>query len=63
MIALYAAGRFAMFFWRSDSQMLALSLSSAQWTSLVLLGLARTGLLAARARRRAAQGRGPASGS
>jgi phosphatidylglycerol:prolipoprotein diacylglycerol transferase len=51
VIALYAAGRFVMFFWRSDSETLALSLSSAQWTSLALLGLAGAGLLDARARR------------
>jgi prolipoprotein diacylglyceryltransferase len=51
VIALYGVGRFVMFFWRSDSDTLALSLSTAQWTSLVLLTLAGTGLLVARARR------------
>ena len=37
VIALYGAGRFVMFFWRSDSDTLALSLSTAQWTSLALV--------------------------
>lgn len=37
VVALYAAGRFAMFFVRSDSDALALGLSNAQITSLVIL--------------------------
>jgi len=37
VIALYAGGRFAMFFVRSDSDTLALGLSGAQWTSLALV--------------------------
>lgn len=37
VIALYSAGRFAMFFVRSDSETLALGLNGAQWTSLALL--------------------------
>jgi phosphatidylglycerol:prolipoprotein diacylglycerol transferase len=37
VIALYAAGRFAMFFVRSDSESVALGLNGAQWTSLALL--------------------------
>lgn len=37
VIGLYAAGRFAMFFVRSDSDDLALGLNGAQWTSLALL--------------------------
>lgn len=37
VIALYSAGRFAMFFVRSDSKTLALGLSGAQWTSVALL--------------------------
>lgn len=40
VIALYSAGRFAMFFVRSDSEMLALGLNGAQWTSLALLTVA-----------------------
>jgi len=40
VIALYAVGRFAMFFYRSDSDEVALGLNGAQWTSLVLLALA-----------------------
>jgi phosphatidylglycerol:prolipoprotein diacylglycerol transferase len=39
VIALYSAGRFAMFFYRSDSDEVALGLNSAQWTSLALLGV------------------------
>ena len=37
VIALYSAGRFAMFFYRSDSDEVALGLNSGQWTSLALL--------------------------
>jgi phosphatidylglycerol:prolipoprotein diacylglycerol transferase len=37
VIGLYAAGRFVMFFGRSDSDDLALGLNGAQWTSLALL--------------------------
>jgi len=40
VIALYAAGRFAMFFYRSDSDEVALGLNSAQWTSVALLAIA-----------------------
>ncbi len=40
VIALYAVGRFAMFFYRSDSDEVGLGLNGAQWTSLVLLALA-----------------------
>ncbi|MGH2954220.1 MAG: prolipoprotein diacylglyceryl transferase [Solirubrobacterales bacterium] len=40
VIALYSAGRFAMFFYRSDSDQVALGLNGAQWTSLALLALA-----------------------
>jgi phosphatidylglycerol:prolipoprotein diacylglycerol transferase len=40
VIALYGAGRFVMFFWRSDSDTVALSLSTAQWTSLALVVVA-----------------------
>jgi phosphatidylglycerol---prolipoprotein diacylglyceryl transferase len=44
VIALYGAGRFVMFFWRSDSDTLALSLSTAQWTSLALVAVAAAAL-------------------
>lgn len=37
VLGLFAAGRFFVFFLRSDSPQLALGLSSAQWTSVVLL--------------------------
>ncbi len=40
VIALYSGGRFAMFFYRSDSDEVALGLNSAQWTSLALLAVA-----------------------
>lgn len=40
VIGLYGAGRLAMFFYRSDSDEVALGLSSAQWTSLALLAAA-----------------------
>lgn len=39
IIGLYSAGRFAMFFVRSDSETLALGLSGAQWTSVALLAI------------------------
>lgn len=44
VIALYGAGRFVMFFYRSDSDDVALGLSSAQWTSLALLAAAALAL-------------------
>lgn len=40
VIALYSVGRFVMFFYRSDSDDVALSLNGAQWTSLALLAIA-----------------------
>nr|MBA3263463.1 prolipoprotein diacylglyceryl transferase [Thermoleophilaceae bacterium] len=43
VIALLAAGRFAEFFVRSDSDKLALGLETAQWTSLALVVLAAVG--------------------
>jgi phosphatidylglycerol:prolipoprotein diacylglycerol transferase len=43
-IALYGSGRFVMFFWRSDSDTLALSLSTAQWTSMALVVVAMAAL-------------------
>ncbi len=39
VLGLFAAGRFALFFVRSDSPQLGLGLSNTQWTSLVLLAL------------------------
>jgi phosphatidylglycerol:prolipoprotein diacylglycerol transferase len=63
VIALHAAGRFAVFFWRSDSQTLALPCRARSgrasccsgWRVPVCWPPARAG--------RAAQGRGPARGS
>lgn len=40
VLALLAAGRFVEFFFRSDSDPLALGLVTAQWTSVVLLVIA-----------------------
>ena len=43
LIALVAAGRFAEFFVRQDGDVVALGMSSAQWTSLILLVIAAAG--------------------
>jgi len=43
VITLYGAGRFAMFFYRSDSDEVALGLDEAQWVSLALIALAALG--------------------
>ncbi len=43
VLALFAIGRFFEFFLRSDSPSLALGLSNAQWTSIVLLLVAVVG--------------------
>jgi phosphatidylglycerol---prolipoprotein diacylglyceryl transferase len=40
VIAFYSAGRFAMFFWRLDSDEVALGLVGAQWTALALIAAA-----------------------
>lgn len=37
VLALLSLGRFVEFFARSDSQMIALGLETAQWTSLLLV--------------------------
>lgn len=47
VVAMYSAGRFAMFFYRDDSEAVALGLNSAQWTSLALLVVAGIGISAA----------------
>lgn len=52
VIGLFGIGRFFEFFLRSDSEDLALGLSTAQWSSVVMLLIAVVG--AARARRRPA---------
>jgi phosphatidylglycerol:prolipoprotein diacylglycerol transferase len=52
VIALLAAGRFAEFFVRSDSDTGALGLEIAQWTSLGLVAIAAVGALLTTARRR-----------
>lgn len=46
VIGLYGAGRFAIFFYRSDSDALALGLDESQWISLGLVVAAAAGLLA-----------------
>lgn len=43
VLALFAVGRFFVFFARSDSPTLALGLSNAQWTSIALLGVVAGG--------------------
>ncbi len=45
VIGLYSLGRFFMFFYRSDSDALALGLANSQWTSLVLVLAAVAGLV------------------
>ncbi|MBA2256988.1 MAG: prolipoprotein diacylglyceryl transferase [Thermoleophilaceae bacterium] len=45
VVGLYGAGRFAMFFYRVDSEPLALGLNEAQWTSLALVAVAAFGAL------------------
>jgi phosphatidylglycerol---prolipoprotein diacylglyceryl transferase len=44
VVGMYAAGRFGMFFVRSDSTELTLGLSFSQWISLLLLAFAILGL-------------------
>lgn len=44
VVGLYAAGRFVMFFYRSDSRSVALGLDTSQWLSLMLVVLACAGL-------------------
>ena len=39
VVALYAAGRFVIFFFRDDSDELAAGLSNGQWTSLALIAV------------------------
>lgn len=51
VIALYAAGRFAMFFARSDSETLTLGLNGTQWTSLALLVVSIVAIVVLRRRR------------
>jgi phosphatidylglycerol:prolipoprotein diacylglycerol transferase len=50
VVGLYGAGRFAMFFYRADSEPLALGLNEAQWASLALVAVAVGGWLVARGR-------------
>jgi phosphatidylglycerol---prolipoprotein diacylglyceryl transferase len=47
-VAAYSAGRFVMFFWRSDTSGFGLGLNAAQATSVVILGVAAVGLVLAR---------------
>lgn len=56
VVGLFSLGRFFEFFARSDSPELALGLDNAQWTSLVMLGVALAGwwLTVGRPGRRAA---------
>ena len=59
VVAMYSAGRFAMFFYRDDSEQVALGLNSGQWTSLALLALAAAGLWVALGRAPAARSADP----
>lgn len=56
VIGLYAAGRFAMFFYRSDSDELWLGLAGSQWFSLAIVLMAVVGLGAARRTRASRRG-------
>jgi len=47
-VAFYSAGRFLMFFWRSDTTDLGFGLNLAQLTSVALLAVALAGLALAR---------------
>jgi len=62
VIGLFAAGRFAEFFFRSDSDTVALGLNSAQLTSLAMLVGAGLGALFS-ARRQPRSGTPPGSGA
>lgn len=46
VVGLYSAGRFLIFFFREDSDQLALGLSNGQWTSLALLAISAAAVLA-----------------
>lgn len=48
VIGLYGSGRFLMFFYRSDSEDVALGLNGAQWTSLALVAVAAAGVALSR---------------
>lgn len=48
VVGLYSVGRFAMFFYRLDSDDLALGLNGAQWTSLSLIAVSAAGIWWAR---------------
>lgn len=50
VIGLYALGRFFAFFLRSDSETLALGLSTSQWASLAVLLVAGVGVVLTLAR-------------
>jgi prolipoprotein diacylglyceryltransferase len=60
VVALLAAGRFAEFFVRSDSDTVALGFETAQWTSVALLATAGLGAWLTIGRR-TRPARGPAS--
>lgn len=50
VFVLYGLGRLVMFFWRRDSEMLALGLVTSQWISLALVAAGVLGFLASRRR-------------
>jgi phosphatidylglycerol:prolipoprotein diacylglycerol transferase len=51
VLALFAVGRFFEFFYRADSEQVALGLNSAQWTSVFLLAVAAIGTVISLRRR------------
>lgn len=51
VIGLYGFGRFLMFFYRSDSEDVALGFNGAQWTSVALVAVAVTGIAWSKRRR------------
>lgn len=57
VVAFYAAGRFVIFFFREDSDELAMGLSNGQWTSLALIAFSlAAAALAGRGRQRIFRG-------
>lgn len=52
VIAMYSAGRFVIFFFRDDSDELALGLSNGHWTSLALLAISAAAAVIVGRRRR-----------
>jgi phosphatidylglycerol---prolipoprotein diacylglyceryl transferase len=58
VLATYALGRFVVFFWVSDVEVVGAGLRQAQWTSLALVGVAALGWSSARLLEARAKARG-----